>query len=156
MSNPIRYDPPLVRALAVELSARLAGRAAHPLPLFETDLSATLLLDGGEALRFDLHPRRGWARVIRTEGREFERTRERAEGAEASARVARVWAPADERLLRVELREGNRFRGGERTLVVELHTNQWNAVLVDARDGRVVSVLRPREAGGRVLRPGAA
>jgi predicted ribosome quality control (RQC) complex YloA/Tae2 family protein len=147
VSNPIRWDPPLARAVAAELDARLAGRLAHPAPRFDSDRSATLLLDRGEALRFDLHPAAGWVRIVA-----------RPPGAEAfapTARIVRVSVPPDERLLRLELKEGNRFRGGSRTLVVELHTNQWNALLVDAADRRIVSLLRTREAGERVLRTGA-
>jgi predicted ribosome quality control (RQC) complex YloA/Tae2 family protein len=66
----------------------------------------------------------------------------------------RVAAAPDERLLRIELQEGNRFRGGARSLFFELHTNQWNALLVDGADRRIVSVLRAREAGGRRLHAG--
>jgi hypothetical protein len=147
VSNPIRYDPVLVRALAAELHHLLAGRAAHPVPVFDADRSATLLLEGGEALRLDLHPRRGWIRSApRPAG---------MEDRPAGALVLRVAAPADERLLRIDLQEGNRFRGVRRTLVVELHTNQWNALLVDGDDGRIVSVLHARDAGARTLRPGA-
>lgn len=148
MSNSIRYDPLLIRALAAELRSVLQGRQAHPQPVFDRDVSCTLPLDGGEALRFDLHPQRGWVRIVRG-----------AEGAKAqdedrSARVVRVTSPPDERLLRIDLHEGGRFRGARRTLVVELHTNQWNALLVDAEDRGIVSVLRARDAGGRSLRPG--
>lgn len=146
MSNALRFDPPLVRALAAELGALLAGRAVHPSPIFDADLSATLLLDRGEALRFDLHPTRGWVRLV-------PRPPE-LEGRAPDARIGRVHAPDDERLLRIDLLEGNRFRGGARALVVELHTNQWNALLVDAADRRIVSALRSREAGGRSLHPG--
>jgi len=150
VSNSIRYDPLLVRALSGELRALLQGRPAHPQPVFDADLSCTLPLDRGEALRLDLHPRRGWIRLVR--GPEAAMGRE---DADASARIVRVSAPADERLLRIDLHEGGRFRGGRRSLVVELHTNQWNALLVDAGDRRIVSVLRARDAGGRTLRPGA-
>lgn len=146
MSNALRFDPPLVRALAAELGAVLSGRSAHPNPVFDADLSATLLLDRGQALRFDLHPTRGWVRLV-------PRPPELADRA-PDARIGRVHAPDDERLLRIDLHEGNRFRGGTRALVIELHTNQWNALLVDAADRRIVSVLRAREAGGRVLRSG--
>ena len=146
MSNALRFDPPLVRALAAELGALLAGRSAHPNPVFGADLSATLLLDRGEALRWDLHPTRGWVRLV-------PRPPE-LEGRAPEARIGRVHAPDDERLLRIDLHEGNRFRGGARALVVELHTNQWNALLVDAADRRIVSALRSREAGGRLLHPG--
>ncbi|MFL5541902.1 MAG: NFACT RNA binding domain-containing protein [Longimicrobiaceae bacterium] len=146
MSNALRFDPPLVRALAAELGDTLAGRSAHPNPVFDADLSATLLLDRGQALRFDLHPTRGWVRIVPRPPELADRT--------PDARIGRVHAPDDERLLRIDLHEGNRFRGGTRALVVELHTNQWNALLVDATDRRIVSVLRAREAGGRVLRSG--
>lgn len=150
MSNSIRYDPLLVRALSGELRAALQGRQAHPQPVFDADLSCTLPLDRGEALRIDLHPRRGWMRLVRG----YEGTKVR-EDLDFSARVVRVSAPADERLLRIDLHEGSRFKGGKRSLVIELHTNQWNALLVDAEDRRIVSVLRARDAGGRSLRPGA-
>ena len=52
------------------------------------------------------------------------------EGRAPEARVTRVIAPPDERLLRIDLQEGGRFRGGTRALVLELHTNQGNALLV--------------------------
>jgi predicted ribosome quality control (RQC) complex YloA/Tae2 family protein len=147
VSNLVRWDPALTRAVAAELHERLAGRSAHPLPRFDRDRSAVLVLDGGQALRLDLHPSAGWVRIVpRPAG---------TEGLSPTARIARVHAPADERLLRIDLKEGNRFKGGSRTLVVELHTNQWNALLVDAADGRIVSVMRSREAGSRVLQTGA-
>ncbi|HEX2206233.1 MAG TPA: NFACT RNA binding domain-containing protein [Longimicrobium sp.] len=152
MSNPIRYDPLLVRAVSAELRAALQGRLAQPQPVFDRDLSCTLPLDGGEVLRFDLHPRRGWIRVS-AKAREYESAN--VEDADPSARVLRVSAPADERLLRIDLHEGGRFRGGKRSLVIELHTNQWNALLIDSEDRRIVSALRARDAGGRSLRPGA-
>ncbi len=146
MSNLVRFDPLLVRALAAELHARLAGRLAHPFPVFDRDLSAVLPLDRGESLRLDLHPSRGWLRIVPAE---------EEPPARPEARVVRVHAPDDERLLRIELHEGNRFRGGSRILVVELQTNQWNALLVDGKDGRIHTVLRTRESGGRSLRTGA-
>ncbi|HET7229362.1 MAG TPA: NFACT RNA binding domain-containing protein [Longimicrobium sp.] len=145
MSN-VRFDPPLVRALAAELGALLHGRQAHAAPVFDRDLSATLLLDRGQALRFDLHPTRGWVRIV-------PRPPE-MEARPVEARIARVAAPDDERMLRIDLHEGNRFRGGTRAFVLELHTNQWNALLVDVADRRIVSLLRTREAGGRTLRSG--
>jgi predicted ribosome quality control (RQC) complex YloA/Tae2 family protein len=146
VSNSLRFDPPLVRALAAELGVLLAGRSVHPNPVFDADLSATLLLDRGQALRFDLHPTRGWVRLV-------PRPPE-LEGRAPDARIGRVFAPDDERLLRIDLHEGNRFRGGARALVIELHTNQWNALLVDSTDRRIVSLLRTRDAGRRVLRSG--
>jgi predicted ribosome quality control (RQC) complex YloA/Tae2 family protein len=149
VSNSIRYDPLLVRALSGELRAALQGRQAHPQPVFDAGLSCTLPLDRGEALRIDLHPQRGWIQLVRG----YEATVR--EDLDFSARLVRVSAPADERLLRIDIHEGGRFKGGRRSLVIELHTNQWNALLVDAGDRRIVSVLRARDAGGRSLRSGA-
>ncbi|HST58465.1 MAG TPA: NFACT RNA binding domain-containing protein [Longimicrobium sp.] len=150
MSNSIRYDPLLVRALSGELREALQGRQAHPQPVFDAELTCTLPLDRGQALRLDLHPRRGWIRIVPDDGSANVR-----EDLDLSARIARVSASADERMLRIDLHEGGRFRGGRRSLVIELHTNQWNVLLVDAEDRRIVSALRSRDAGGRSLRPGA-
>jgi predicted ribosome quality control (RQC) complex YloA/Tae2 family protein len=154
VSNPIRYDPLLVRAVAAELRAALHGRSVQPQPVFDRDISCALALDGGETLRFDLHPRRGWIRLS-AKVRACESARVGDDAPELSARVLRVGAPPDERLLRIDLHEGGRFRGGKRSLVVELHTNQWNVLLIDSEDRRIVSALRARDAGGRTLKPGA-
>ena len=117
MSNPIRYDPLLVRALAAELRAALQGRSLHPQPVFDRDLSCTLLLDRGQALRLDLHPSRGWMRLS-AKVRECESAKVREDDLDLSARVLRVSAPPDERLLRIDVHDGGRFRGAKRTLVV--------------------------------------
>jgi predicted ribosome quality control (RQC) complex YloA/Tae2 family protein len=155
VSNPIRYDPLLVRAVSAELRAALQGRSVQPQPVFDRDISCALAVEGGETLRFDLHPRRGWITLGSAKVRECESARVRDDDPDLSARVLRVSAPADERLLRIDLHEGGRFRGGKRSLVVELHTNQWNVLLIDSEDRRIVSALRARDAGGRSLKPGA-
>jgi predicted ribosome quality control (RQC) complex YloA/Tae2 family protein len=155
VSNPIRFDPLLVRAVAAELRAALQGRSVQPQPVFDRDLSCTLALDRGQALRLDLHPRRGWIRILSAESLEGEGAKGRDDDPDLSARVLRVSAPVDERLLRIDLHEGGRFRGGKRSLVIELHTNQWNVLLVDSEERRIVSALRARDAGGRSLMPGA-
>ncbi|WP_420125762.1 NFACT RNA binding domain-containing protein [Longimicrobium sp.] len=155
MSNPIRYDPLLVRAVSAELRAALQGRSVQPQPVFDRDISCALALEGGLTLRFDLHPRRGWITLASTKVREYESTKVRDDDPDLSARVVRVSAPVDERLLRIDLHEGGRFRGGKRSLVVELHTNQWNVLLIDSENRRIVSALRARDAGGRSLKPGA-
>lgn len=154
MSNPIRYDPLLVRAVSAELRAALQGRSVQPQPVFDRDISCALALEGGLTLRFDLHPRRGWITLGSTKVREYESAKG-DDDPDLSARVLRVSAPVDERLLRIDLHEGGRFRGGKRSLVVELHTNQWNVLLIDSEDRRIVSALRSRDAGGRTLKPGA-
>jgi hypothetical protein len=147
VSNPIRYDPILVRALANELDERLRGRSARASLLYAPDLSATLVLNAGEALRFDLHPSRGWTRLVPAPPDVDE--------AELDARVTGVSAPPDERVLLLDLLDLGSFGSSRRRVVVELHTNQWNALVTDAEDGRIFSVLRGRDAGERALRIGA-
>lgn len=84
-----------------------------------------------------------------------------------------IHSPPDERLLQLELGPtpggdegtgaGGREGAGETGeaeeparagIVVELLTNQWNLLLVEGAEDRVRGVLRPRQAGGRELRPG--
>ncbi len=143
MSNAVRYDPLLVRYLARELDELLKGRAIAAAPLFAADLSAGLALGGGEQLRVDLHPTRGWFRTLPAPDQR----------GELEAICGGVLAPPDERLLRILITVGDRFRAEQRELVVELHTNQWNALLIGS-DGRIQSVLRARQAGARPLFPG--
>lgn len=146
MSNPIRYDPVLVRALARELDQALRGRSASPSLLFSPDLSATLVLDRGEALRFDLHPTRGWTRIVPAPDDADD---------EPDARIVGVSAPPDERVLLIDLADLSAFGSARRRVAVELHTNQWNALVTAGGDERITSVLRGRDAGERALRIGA-
>jgi hypothetical protein len=144
VSNTVQYDPVLVRSLADELRDRLRGRPCGAAPILAPDLSVTLPLDRGEQLRIDLHPSRGWFRLLPDPA---------GEDLELDAHVTSVDAPADERVLRLGLHETGRFRRADRTLVIELHTNQWNTLLLDEEE-RILSVLRSRRAGGRSLFPG--
>jgi predicted ribosome quality control (RQC) complex YloA/Tae2 family protein len=144
VSNPIRYDPLLVRALAAELDRRLAGRRSAPAPIFAADRSVTLPLEGDEALVFDLHPSRGWVRLLPRPTAELL----------GEARVLGVTAPEDERRLSVQLALGSRFAEQRRELVIELMDNQWNALLTDAESGAIVSLLRGRDDRERLLAPG--
>lgn len=146
VSNRITYDPLLVRYLAAELDGVLRGRACAAAPLFAPDLGVELPIEGGRALRLDLHPTRGWVRVLERPG----------EDADTDSRCTGVEAPADERVIVVHLAAPDRFGAGSRRLVVELHTNQWNAALVSDEDDRILALLRSRNPGERVLRPGIA
>lgn len=145
MSNAIRYDPLLVRYLSEELDRLLRGRACASAPYFAAQRVALLPLDRGEALEMDLHPRRGWFRIIPWEG----------DGYEADALCLGVEAPPDERRLIMRLDAPDRFRSGARRLEVELHTNQWNVLLVSDEDQRIHSALWARRAGERALTPGS-
>jgi predicted ribosome quality control (RQC) complex YloA/Tae2 family protein len=144
VSNEITYDSLLVRHLVRELNDRLKDHPCAAAPVYASDRSVTLPLHGNEALQIDLHPSRGWIRLVAWDA---------VAGDEPAALCTGVYAPDDERLFRISIRGGSRFRTIGRDLVVELHTNQWNALLLDREDGRILSVLRPRHAGKRVLQP---
>lgn len=144
MSNAIRFDPLLVQHLARELDRALRGHGCAAAPLFTAERAAVLPFEGGRALRLDLHPSRGWIRIVPWS----------SEADELDALCTGVEAPADERILLLHMRTADRFRVGERDLVVELHTNQWNALLVNREDRRILSALRARQAGARPLWPG--
>jgi hypothetical protein len=145
VSNAILFDPLLVHFLAGELDERLRGRACASVPIFASDRTAVLPLDRGEALQLDLHPARGWVRLVPWE----------SDPGELDAIIEGADAPPDERRLAIRLSSTDRFRAQARRLVVELHTNQWNALLVSEEDERILSILWSRSAGGRSLRSGA-
>ncbi|HEX6589405.1 MAG TPA: NFACT family protein, partial [Longimicrobiales bacterium] len=146
-SGAVRYDSLLVRHLARELDDALRGRAASALRFDADARRASLELDDG-ALVLDLHPSRGRitleaAPPAAPDIRRLHR----------SARVRRVVAPADERILRIELDGATSDTRPIRALVVELLTNQMNALALND-DDRIVAALWPRSAGGRDLLPG--
>jgi hypothetical protein len=143
VSNSLIYDPLLVRYLAAEIDDRLRGRACAAALVFPGSRRAVLPLDRRQGLLLDLHPARGWIRLVPWTGTE-----------ELEAECRGVSAPADERILRISLHLPDRFRTEEREIVVELQTNQWNAVTV-GDDGRIVGVAWTRSAGDRQLRTGA-
>lgn len=144
MSNEIRYDPLIARYLAEELDARLRGRGCTAAPFFAPDLSVTLPFEGNVELRFDLHPRRGWARLLPAE----------VEADDLDAICTGVAATPDERRIVIDLDVTGRFRDISRSVVIELHTNQWNAIVIDRTTAGIVNVLRGRRAGDRALFPG--
>jgi predicted ribosome quality control (RQC) complex YloA/Tae2 family protein len=143
VSNAILYDPLLVRYLAKELDRELRGRACAAAPIFSPGMMATLPLEGGRALRADLHPTRGWIRLVEWPDEE-----------ELDAVCLGVESVPDERVLVIRLRTADRFRVGARRLLLELQTNQWNAILVNEEDDRVLTLLRGRTTHERILRPG--
>jgi predicted ribosome quality control (RQC) complex YloA/Tae2 family protein len=146
VSNSIVYDPLLVRHLADELHSRVAGRSCRAAPRWDAAGLVILELDGDEALQADLHPSRGWIRLVP----------QRAPEPAGEGRITRVHAMHDERILVLEIEAGGRFRGVQRRVTFELLTNQWNAIVTESVDRRIVSVLRPRTTGSRILRAGEA
>jgi predicted ribosome quality control (RQC) complex YloA/Tae2 family protein len=142
----IRFDTLLVRALAAELAAALRGARLRSARFERPELVAWLTFrtrSGLRSLRLDLAPGRGW---IRFEDGPPPRGNVNLP---RNIRVADVIALPDERVLVIEL-------GGEphARVVIELLTNQWNALAV-AADGRILRVLRPRRCV-RPFRPGLA
>ncbi|MDR0786843.1 MAG: hypothetical protein LBG44_03150, partial [Gemmatimonadota bacterium] len=144
MSNALRFDPLLVCRLAEELDQRLRGRECAAAPFFAADRSVSLALRGREELRAELHPSRGFFRILPAPD---------DDDTGLDAVIERVSAPTDERVLEIHLREEGRFRSGSRSIVFELATNQWN-VIVRGDDGRIVSVLNARRSGERSLYAG--
>lgn len=147
MSILVRFDSLLVRHLARELDDALRGRAAAALRLDPDERRASIELADG-ALVLDLHPSRGWitlesAPPAAPDIRRLHRT----------ARVRRVSAPPDERILRIDFDGSTSDTRPIRAVVVELLTNQMNVVALND-DGRIVAVLWPRSAGGRELLSG--
>ncbi len=147
MSKPIRYDSLLVRDLAAELDAALAG---EPLYAVRFDREARLLeLETTHGWRWALHPTRGT--LVRA-------PRSRLDGnvlLPRRARIERVASAPDERIVELVLTgEDDGAHGGvARRLIVELLTNQWNAIALAAED-RIAHVLHPRATGARRLQTG--
>jgi predicted ribosome quality control (RQC) complex YloA/Tae2 family protein len=162
----IRYDPALVSGLGREIRSRWIGRRVAGLRLNRESREAWIVFGEGpieeKVIGFLLHPSRGFI----VSGGAF---RSGLAGSERRIDFRRlfltaVWSPDDERLLVLELAGGRSQaqlshaqpdRPPVYRLYVELHTNQWNAVLARGDDDRVEAVLWSRAAGGRSLQPGA-
>ena len=141
---PIRWDPLLTRALARELDASLRGARLRALR-FDARTRDAILLFRDRTLVWRLHPDRGWPEVRAALDPEPTDLRLRA-------RVRRVYAPDDERILVFELtREGS--GGGGVELIVEVMGNRMNAVVAEGPARTVRHVLSTRE-GKRVTRVG--
>jgi predicted ribosome quality control (RQC) complex YloA/Tae2 family protein len=151
VSNPIPYDSLLVSYLARELDSRMAQRRVRDLRLNAAARRMVLVLEDG-TLVWELHPDRGW--LLHLDAPPVEEPGDGHGGRAVlprQARITGVAAPADERLLFIGL--GGKGKGRTHRLAVELMTNQWNVLALDAAD-RVVATLWARDAGGRRLRPG--
>ena len=141
----LRWDPLLVRELARELDHRLAGARLHALRL-DSDSRDIVLLFRDVTLAWPLHPQRG-APVL------LPAVDPGPGDLLLASKVRRVRAPADERILIVELlpQKGR----GPRDLIVELLGNQWNALVVEGPEARIRHVLVRRD-GPRTARVGEA
>lgn len=148
MSKAIRYDSLLVRDLAAELDRALAGQ---PLYAVRFERAARLLVLETAATNWNwaLHPTRG--ELVRT-------ARKRVEGnvlLPRRAQVERVDSLPDERILRIHLasEDAGAHGGTAACIVVELLTNQWNALAL-AAGSRITHVLHPRTTTARRLETG--
>ena len=156
---PIRYDPLLTARLAGEIQDRWRGVEVRRLRLHAPGRAASLEFEGGDALVCLLHPHAGHLLAV-----------------PAGSEVPLPWSglagpagtPAEHRFRRLVL-VGTETADDERFLsvvlgapagaivcrvVLELQTNQWNALLVGA-GGRIEASLWARTAGARSLRRGA-
>jgi predicted ribosome quality control (RQC) complex YloA/Tae2 family protein len=149
VSKAIRYDSLLVRDLALELHASLAAAPLHAVR-FDRDASALVLRAGERTWHWSLHPTRGeltCTDAVEVEGNVLLPRR---------ARIAGVQSIPDERILEIVITGEDRAAHGgvARRLLVELLTNQWNALAL-AEGDRIAHVLRPRTRGTRALEAGA-
>ena len=139
---PLVWDAPLVMAVAREMEDLLRGdrlRAHH----FDWDRRRLVLFFRSGTLTCHLHPRDG--RVLLQAPVDPS-----PESRPLQARVEGVEAPPDERILRIRLR---RVRGRKLSLqvVLELMTNQWNALLVEGQDAIIRHLLWTRRLEERAL-----
>jgi predicted ribosome quality control (RQC) complex YloA/Tae2 family protein len=156
VSNAIRYDSLLVRELARALHDAFAGARLDGVWFDRDTLRVTIATRpwrrGGDApsLLWQLHPTSGHLTPSPGEppGVRLQLP--------APARVARVTAPPDERVVIFELDAPSDAPVSlPRRLVVELITNMWTAVAVDG-DYRITAALRERQTRDRALRAGVA
>lgn len=143
---PIIWDSLLTAALAQELDDRLRGQRVRAIS-FDYGARDVALFTRESTLLFRLHPQRG--EILLDQPSEPP-----PEARPLPVRIRSVSSPPDERVLIFEMR---RIRGARTAteLVVELMTNQWNALLLEGPDRRIRHVLWSRESGGRHLQSGS-
>ncbi|MCJ7630030.1 MAG: NFACT RNA binding domain-containing protein [Longimicrobiales bacterium] len=136
------WDAPLTAAVAKELNALLTDDRlrAHG---FHWDNRELVLYFRSHTLRWFLHPRHGWVTL--------DQPMEPPESSRPlSADLVGVEARSDERLLRFHFQK---VRGLNRSLqvIVELMTNQWNALLVEGQEEWIKHLLWTRRSESREL-----
>jgi predicted ribosome quality control (RQC) complex YloA/Tae2 family protein len=145
VSNAIRYDAFLVHHLAGELNREWAGQSVRAVQ-FDSSEQRVLMDIGDVRFVWELHATKG--SLVRTAP-----LYPLADSAilPKKARVQSVTALHDERVLTIEL-TGERKENATYAIVIELLTNQWNAIALDER-GKVLRLLKLRETG-RTFRRG--
>lgn len=142
----IRWDAVLVRGMGRALEERFGGSRLRAVSL-DHGRRTVILYFRGETLTFHLHPARG--DLVLDPAREPD-----SDARSLPAVLESVEVPFDDRCMRLRLRRV-RGRPARLEIVLELMTNQWNALLVEAESGTIRHVLWTREAGDRTLRSGA-
>mgnify|MGYP001828264697 CR=1 FL=1 len=141
----MKWDAVLVSSLAGELRSLLGQARLRAHNFGWKDRELTLYFRSG-TLRWQLHPQRGWVTFSPPE--EVPHS-----GRPLSAQVLDVASPPDGRILEVRLQ---RARGRRKIirLVIELMTNQWNALLLEGEEGWIRHVLWTRRSEVRTLAVG--
>ncbi len=142
---PMRWDPLLAAATALELDADLGGARVQSL-LMDSEARRLLLFLREATLVLELHPSRGWLSLLPprdspSEARSFPFT------------VRGVSAPPDESQLLVALRPVRAREPVE--IILELIGNRWNALVVGHVSRTIRHVLLPREDRIRSLNVGS-
>jgi predicted ribosome quality control (RQC) complex YloA/Tae2 family protein len=141
---PIRWDPLLAREAARELDERLRGARLRALR-FDGRTRDALLLFRNATVVWRLHPTRGYPQLL-------DKIEPDPGDLRVRARVRRVHAPADERIIVFEL-VGERTGASGYELAIELLGNRLNAILTEGPERIARHVLRTRE-GKRPTRVG--
>lgn len=158
---PIRYDSVLVGALAHELARTLGGGRIEELHFDSATRQVSAVFTGGMRLVWMLHPTAGQV-VLQAGDHRGKIRRGRGRGVLRHAvQITTVAAGPDERRIAIHLSPVDPTLTDRPPaegvapdcLVFELHTNQWNALLVS--DGVIRAVIWPRRAGDRDLYPGS-
>ncbi len=141
----VEWDPVLTSSVARALRTELERARLRAVRL-DPEERLLVLHFRERTLLFRLHPTRG--DVTLHPPREPD-----ADARSVPARLLEVHAPLDERILHFRFR---RVRGRLRRveIVVELLTNQWNALLLEGEERTVRHLLRLRETRGRTLAVG--
>ena len=141
------WDSPLTAAVARELHERLSGSRLRG-HAFDWDQRRLDLVFRSETLRWSLHPQEGWVSL--------DPTSDPPSGFRPlAAELTRVEAPPDERLIRMCFAK-LRGRTKQIQVVIELMTNQWNALLLEGPEGWIRHLLWTRSLQERDLVVGRA
>jgi predicted ribosome quality control (RQC) complex YloA/Tae2 family protein len=142
----MRYDALLIRHLAAELNELFAGQPVHGVELQPETQRVTIDV-ADTRLSWQLHPTSGYLGRVPAV-----LPLEKPVQLPRQARWLRAQALFDERVLIIELSGEARAHATSR-IVLELLTNQWNAITLDV-DGKVLRQLKARTTSSREIRRG--